>query len=646
MVERIAHPLPLQDVQITGGFWGNIAKTVREKMLPYQWKVLNDQAEDAEPSHCIRNFKIAGGLEEGEFGGMVFQDSDLAKWLEAVAYALSTHPDEELERWADEAVDYVEKAQQPDGYLDTYFIIKEPTKRWTDLRDCHELYCAGHMMEAAVAYYQATGKRKLLDIMLRNAKHIISVLGPEEGKLRGYPGHEEIELALVRMYQVTGDKELLKQAKYFIDERGQDPKFFIEEARKREADSHFPANSALGMSYFQSHLPVREQKTIEGHSVRALYLLSGMIDVAVATGDEELLKACYTLYDNATTKRMYVTGGVGSTHIGEAFTFDYDLPNDMVYAETCASIALVFVAQRLLNIRPDGAIADVMETALYNTCLAGMALDAKHFFYVNPLEVVPETCHKNPDHHHVLPVRPAWYGCACCPPNLARLVCSLGAYAYSAREDGLYIHMFMDGGATFDVAGNRGTVKVETAYPFDGRVVVKPEGGAYNLHLHLPAWCRKYMLAVNGSTTDAEVRDGYLVVRGDWKQGDSIELMLDLEPRRLYAHTRVASDTGCVAIARGPIVYCAEQADNGDGLYQIRLPRESQLRTEPVTDEVLGEIVRVAADAYTTVRHADDSPLYTEAPPVYDQPIELKLIPYYTWANRGEGEMRVWIHEL
>ena len=204
----------------------------------------------------------------------------------------------------------------------------------------------------------------------------------------------------------------------------------------------------------------------------------------------------------------------------------------------------------------------------------------------------------------------------------------------------------MDGGATFDVAGNRGTVKVETAYPFDGRVVVKPEGGAYNLHLHLPAWCRKYMLAVNGSKTDAEVRDGYLVVRGDWKQGDSIELMLDLEPRRLYAHTRVASDTGCVALARGPILYCAEQAGNGDGLYQIRLPRESQLRTEPVTDEVLGEIVRVAADAYTTVRHADDSPLYTEAPPVYDQPIELKLIPYYTWANRGEGEMRVWIHEL
>ena len=645
MVERTAHPLPLQDVQITGGFWGNIAKTVREKMLPYQWKVLNDQAEDAEPSHCIRNFKIAAGLAEGEFGGMVFQDSDLAKWLEAVAYALSTHPDEELERWADEAIDYVEKAQQPDGYLDTYFIIKEPSKRWSDLRDCHELYCAGHMMEAAVAYYEATGKRKLLEVMLRNAKHIMSVLGPEEGKLRGYPGHEEIELALVRMYQVTGDEELLKLAKYFIDERGRDPKFFIEEAKKREAESYFPANTTLGMSYFQSHLPVREQKTLEGHSVRARYMLSGMIDVASATGDKELLDACYTLYDNVTTKRMYVTGGVGSTHIGEAFSFDYDLPNDMAYAETCASIALVFAAQRLLNLHPDGSIADVMETALYNTCLAGMALDAKHFFYVNPLEVVPETCHKNPDHQHVLPVRPAWYGCACCPPNLARLICSMGAYAYSAKDDGLYVHMFMDGSASFAIGGSKCSVAVETKYPQDGKVIIRPQGGTYKLYLHMPAWCPSYTLLLNGAAIEAEFRDGYLMLEQGWKDGDCVELTMEMKPRRLYSHPSVANDVGCVAIARGPIVYCAEEADNGSALYQIHLPRENALSEETIQDEVLGSIVSITAEAYTTAKAAPGAPLYSETPPAYDQLIALKLIPYYTWANRGEGEMRVWIYE-
>ena len=642
MFEPTGRPLPINAVRMEDGFWGRIAQTVCQHMVPYQWRVLNDQAEDAPVSGCIRNYKIAGGLEQGDFTGMVFQDSDLAKWIEAAAYSLLLHPSREVEGWIDQAVEYVEKAQMEDGYLDTYFSIKEPRKRWTNLRDCHELYCAGHMMEAAVAYYEVTGKRRLLDVMLRLARHIRTVIGPEEGKLHGYPGHPELELALMRMYQATGDESLAELAKYFVDERGREPNFFVEEAKRRREEDVLPG---LGLSYFQSHRPVREQTTLEGHSVRALYLLSGMIDVAAHTKDEALLRACYTLFDNATRKRMYVTGALGSTSIGEAFTTDYDLPNDLAYAETCASIALVFAAQRLLNLHADGGIADVMETALYNTCLAGMAQDARHFFYVNPLEVVPAICRENPDHKHVLPTRPAWYGCACCPPNLARLVCSLGAYAYTLGEDALYLHLYVSGGASYTLHGKPCGLSVETLYPGDGLIRVCPYGGRYKVCLHLPGWSPTYRLRVNGQVCAAPVRDGYLVVERDWQEGDSIELELDLTPRRVYAHPLVIHDTDCVSIARGPVVYCAEEADNGPALHLIHLPRESALTEAPREDAALGAFTAIEAEAVTAALPGADAPLYSQRPVAYDRPLRLTLIPYFLWANRGEGEMRVWLHE-
>ena len=645
MFEQASHSLKMRDVRITDGFWGKMVQTVCEKMLPYQWDVLNDQAEDAPPSGCIRNFKIAAGLQTGDFSGMVFQDSDLAKWIEAAAYSLSVHPDEEMERRIDEAIEYVAKAQQQDGYLDTYFTIKAPEMRWTDLRDCHELYCAGHMMEAAVAYYEVTGKRTLLDVMLRTARHIMQVIGPEEGKIHGYPGHPEIELALMRMYQATGEVDLLRLARYFVDERGKSPNFFVEEEARRGTEGHFPQNITLGLSYFQSHLPVREQKTMEGHSVRALYLLCGMIDVAVHDMDEELLQACYALFDNATQKRMYVTGGVGSTSIGEAFTADYDLPNDMAYAETCASVALVFVAQRLLHVHADGRIADIMETALYNTCLAGMAQDARHFFYVNPLEVVPKVCEHNPDHRHVLPERPAWYGCACCPPNLARLICSLGSYAYSMDETTLYLHLYISGSAQFEMQGKKCSVSVETWYPYDGRIRICPRGGKYRLGLHLPGWCKSYCLKINGEEAEAICRSGYLLVERAWQEDDTVELILDLAPRRIYANPIVVHDTDCVAIASGPLVYCAEEADHGKALHLIHLPRQSSLvRTEKEMPG-LGRFVGIEAEALTAAPPVPNAPLYGDCPVTYDHSVRLQLIPYYLWANRGKGEMRVWLHE-
>jgi len=381
-------PLQPSQVRIEDPLWSRVEHLVREVVIPYQYEALHDRIPNVEPSYAIRNFRIAAGLEEGEFGGMVFQDSDVAKWLEAVGYSLMAHPDPELEWRADEVIDLVAMAQHPDGYLNTYFTVKEPGKRWTNLLDCHELYCAGHMIEAAVAYYLATGKRKLLEVVCKFVDHIDTVFGDGEGKLPGYDGHQEIELALVKLYGVTGDEKHLRLAKYFIDKRGTEPHFFLQEWERRGGISHWgKVKRPVNLEYHQAHKPVRDQDVAVGHAVRAVYMYTAMADLARLTRDESLLAACDKLWNNIVTRQMYITGGIGSTHHGEAFTFDYDLPNDTVYAETCASIGLIFFASRMLQLRARGEYADVMERALYNTVLAGMAQDGRHYFYVNPLEV-------------------------------------------------------------------------------------------------------------------------------------------------------------------------------------------------------------------------------------------------------------------
>lgn len=330
--------------EIKDEFWGRYIKLVQDVVIPYQYEALHDRVPEAEPSHAIANFEIAAGRKSGEFKGWVFQDSDVAKWLEAVGYSLSIRRDPELERQADEVIDLVGEAQQPDGYLDTYFIVKEPGKRWTNLQDCHELYCAGHFIEAAVAYYEATGKDKLLNIVRRLVDHIADVFGPEEGKLKGYDGHQEIELALVKLYRLTGEKKHLELSSFFIDQRGQEPNFLRKEWEERGQVTHWSGKTdKTDLAYLQAHLPVREQSVAVGHSVRAVYMYTAMADLAAHTGDQSLREACERLWHNMTRKQMYITGGIGSTHHGEAFTFDYDLPNDTVYAETCASIGLIFL---------------------------------------------------------------------------------------------------------------------------------------------------------------------------------------------------------------------------------------------------------------------------------------------------------------
>ena len=504
--EAFSRTLDLKSVRITDTFWGREQELVRTEVIPYQWEALNDRIPDAAPSYCMRNFKVAGRLmrekkEQGsrfiapaysfrgfqalpedpanpdpdKFYGFVFQDSDFAKWIEAVAYSLTNHPDAALEKVADEAIDIVCAAQAENGYLDTYYIINGMDRIFTNLRDHHELYCFGHLAEGAIAYYQATGKEKLLGAVKRYADFLCMKFGEEEGKCKGYPGHEIAEMALARLYELTGEKKYLELGSFFLDMRGRRPYYFdLEEAERAEHEDrpYRQPGEELRFQYHQAHLPVREQSEAVGHAVRAVYLYSGMADVARLTGDAALVQACGRLWNSIVREKLYITGGIGGTHVGEAFSFPYDLPNDTAYSETCAAIGLAFFARRMLQLQVDSQYGDVMEQALYNTVLAGMALDGKSFFYVNPLEVLPEACRRDERKRHVKPVRQKWFGCACCPPNIARTVSSLGAYIYTQNRNTLYTHLYVGSDIWVDLGGKRVNIVMDSEFPWEGRVKV------------------------------------------------------------------------------------------------------------------------------------------------------------------------------
>lgn len=624
-------------VRISGGYLGRLVEGVYGRTLEYQWKVLNDEVEGAAKSHCVENFKIAAGEEQGEFYGMVFQDSDFAKWIEALAYKLMACPDPALERAADSVIDLMERAQLPDGYLNTYFICNGLSRRWTDLRDCHELYCAGHLLEGAIAYYQATGKRKMLDIMIRYMDYIDTVFGDAPGKLRGYPGHAEIELALCKLYDLTGEARYLKLAGFFLDQRGTEPYYFAEEQKKIEHE-HF-GNTVYGRAYAQSHLPVREQRTLEGHAVRGLYLACGMADVAMRTGDQALWSACEALFENIVTKRMYITGGVGSTYFGEAMTFDYDLPEDTAYAETCASIALMFFARRMLQGDLDGRYADAMERALYNTCLSGISLDYEHFFYVNPLTVYPEADEKDPCKRHVLPERQRWLGCACCPPNIARLICSLGEYQYTVREREIQVHLYLAGSADFELGCGNVHLQMETAYPEDGLVKLHVGPGDYALRLRIPGWCEKLSVLRGEREILPEVLKGYICIDGPF-ENEVITLKLEMKPKLYRANSRVRDAAGKAAVMRGPVVYCAEEVDNGSELHLLTLDRSTPLKAI-YEEELLNGTVAIEASGWRNCFDKDEL-YFTDRAPKRGR-TAIRLIPYSKWGNRGRNEMTVWL---
>ena len=640
--------------KVTDKFFGNYRELVRTQMIPFQWNVLNDAIDvniererdddfiPNEKSHAIENFKIAAGINNGDHYGWVFQDSDVYKWLEAVAYSLRDKPDQNLQDIADSVVDLIGMAQEEDGYINTYFTIKAPDRKFKRLAESHELYCAGHFIEAAVAYYEATGSNKVLDIAKKLADCIDNIFGKDEGKINGYDGHEEIELALMRLYHITLEKRYLSLAKYFIDERGKNPNFFREQTSQDEGDYIIKGLDSMPDSYFQNHATVYEQNTAEGHAVRLVYMCTALADIAATTGDEKLLNACKILWRNIVDKRMYITGGIGSTVIGESFTEDYDLPNDVMYCETCASIGLIFFAKQMLLAEANGEYADVMERALYNTAIAGMALDGRHFFYVNPLEVVPNIDKKNPTKSHVKTVRPEWLGCACCPPNLARLVTSLENYIYSFREDAVLLNLFVD--STIEEIYNEKNVKIKqtTSYPKKGNVLIKIESEeSFKLGIRIPSWADKYTIAKNGTMVAIKSDKGFVYI--EVENGDAIEVDFALDVIRWYSNNRVRTNVGLVAFSRGPIVYCAEGVDNGENLHLISVKKDSDLRYVDKTD--FNDIDAIIVQGLREKVNEDTAPLYARNKSSEYEELDIKLIPYYAWANRGENEMRVWLNE-
>lgn len=533
-----------------------------------------------------------------------FWDSDVAKWIEGAAYEIAKSPDEDLIEKIDAIVECIMKNQGEDGYFNIYYTVIEPEGRWSN-RDCHELYCAGHLMEAAVAYAEATGKCDFLHCMEKYADYIYRIFVTERSASFCTPGHEEIELALVRMYRYTEKKKYLELAAHFINGRG-------------------VHTEPLANAQYQSHLPVREQKDALGHAVRALYLYTGMAYVAKETEDESLIAACKTLWEDVTERKMYITGGVGSTNIGEAFTHPYDLPSDTAYAETCASIALVLFAQAMLAIENDAKYADVIERALYNGVLSGLSLDGTRFFYTNPLEINLSERFENMYDRRRLPItqRPVIFDCSCCPPNINRLLASLGNYVYGCEGDTLFVNQFVHSSVSSDGV----SAMVKTAYPCDGEVVISATG-VKTVAIRIPSWCESFTI-----NKPYEMKNGYAFVTADGE----ITARFDLTPTAVYADTRVIRNSGKLAIMRGPVVYCAESVDNEENLHAYVVPNDFTYEEE--YDENIG-LYTLKVACFRRENGAEG--LYSRKAPKYEA-ATLNLIPYNAFANRGESNMVVW----
>lgn len=644
------NPVDLKKIHINDAFWSKHIHLVKETVIPYQWEAINDRIPGAEPSHSLMNFKIAAGLCEGEFYGAVFQDTDVAKWLEAVGFTLASNKDDVLERTADEVIDIIAKAQCPDGYLNTYFTIKEPEKRWTDLCEGHELYTAGHMMEAAVAYFTGTGKRKFLDVMLRFADLICDTFGFEEGKIHGYPGHQEVEIGLIKLYQVTGKRRYLEQAKYFIDARGAGDNYFLGEMNRPDFTYIFPEFKDYDPSYSQSHLPVREQKTAEGHAVRAMYMYTAMADLAEACQDETLMEACRVLWDNMTQKRMYITGSVGSSGLLERFTADYDLPNDCNYSESCASIGMAMFGQRMGNITREARYYDVVERALYNTVLAGIALDGKSFFYVNPLEVWPDNCLPRTSKEHVKPERQKWFGVACCPPNIARTLASLGQYIYGVDEESIYINLFIANETEVEAKGGRVSVCMDTRFPWEMAADITLRGvtdAGMKLAVRIPDYAEHFTVKAlqpdgAGQKLSFVCEKGYAVIQ--LKNDAKLRVEWDAPAMFVRSNPLVRADSGKAALVRGPLVYCLEEVDNGPNLAAVYVDTKTPVREEAL--DLFGGVTGLSFQGKKiSGKDWKGQELYGNHPVVFED-VECKAVPYAYWNNRGRGEMIVWVKEL
>lgn len=584
MIEQI----DFSHVKINDNFWSPRLSKHVSATLP----VCIDQIENQ--TGRIRNFENAA-KGEGEHSGIFFDDSDVYKALEGMAYSLINNPDPELEKKADEWIDKFAAAQQPDGYINTFYTLTGLDKRWTNM-DKHEMYCAGHMIEAGVAYYQATGKRKLLDVCIRMTDHMMSQFGP--GKRHWVPGHEEIELALVKLYQTTQEQKYLDFAYWLLEERGHGHGTMGDEGKWNPV-------------YYQDIVPVRQLTDISGHAVRCMYLYCGMADVAALKNDTGYIAAMDRLWDDVVHRNMYITGGIGSSRDNEGFTEDYDLPNLDAYCETCASVGMVLWNQRMNQLTGDSKYIDVLERSLYNGTLAGISLGGDRFFYVNPLE-------SKGDHH-----RQEWYGCACCPSQLSRFLPSIGNYIYASSDDALWVNLYI---------GNTGQIRIgetdilltqETDYPWDGSVkltISTSQPLEKEIRLRIPNWCKTYDLSINGKRINVSEEKGYAVIK-DWKSQDVIALDMDMPVEIVAADPHVKENFGKRAIQRGPLVYCMEEIDNPVYFDQIQLSPSTTFQTAFASDILNGiKTIKTNGRAQSAT-----------------------FIPYYAWDNRKAGKMRVWI---
>ncbi|ODT76585.1 MAG: hypothetical protein ABS76_30650 [Pelagibacterium sp. SCN 64-44] len=630
-------PVPFPQVKLEGRFWHERLDTVLDRTVPSQHRKLAevgilDSLKLPDPPPPLRFPRHSNG-----FTVQVFWDSDVGKWIEAASYALAHRRDADIEAKIEAAIDDLEKAQAPDGYLNCWYLGREPDKRWTNLRDNHEMYNAGHLLEGAIAYYQVTGRRRFLDVMERYLDHIYATFGTGPGQRRGYDGHEEIELALMKLYYLTGERRHLDFATYLINERGRQPPHYFDierEQREGSGDARQPYVFP-NYEYSQSHKPVREQDKVVGHAVRAMYLYTAMADLAAELGDAALKHACEVLWDDVMDTKMYVTAGLGPSAHNEGFTHDFDLPNQTAYAETCASVALIFWAQRMLHLDLDGKYADILELAMFNGALSGLSRDGEHYFYANPLE------------SDGTPTRWEWHTCPCCTMNVSRLVASVAGYFLSTSQDGIAFHLYGGIASDVEIGGVAVGLREESNYPWSGDISihVDPESPArFDLKLRIPGWCDGARVRVNGEAVDvAAAERGYLTIHRTWAKGDVVTLDLPMPPVRLYAHPRVIMDAGRVALKRGPLVYCLEEADNPGGAVQrLKLPRQAELRAETRSDLFDG-VVTLKADA-TALDEMEFTQLYRTVPPV-ESGATLTAIPYYLWANRGQGSMAVWIPE-
>ena len=615
-------PVPFTSVKVTDNFWGQRLQASREVTIPLAFS-------KCEETGRYENFvKAAHPSDTYKVEGFSFDDTDVYKTIEGASYSLQTYPDKKLQKYIDSVLVIVAGAQEPDGYLYTARTMnpKHPhnwagKERWVAVENLsHEFYNLGHMIEGAVAHYQATGKRNFLNIAIKYADCVCREIGNGPQQKKYVPGHQIAEMALVKLYMVTGDKKYLDQAKFFLDTRGY--------TSRKDA-------------YSQAHKPVVEQDEAVGHAVRAVYMYSGMADVAAITGDSSYIKAIDKIWDNIVSKKIYITGGIGARHAGEAFGNNYELPNLSAYCETCAAIGNVYMNYRLFLLHGDAKYFDVLERTLYNGLISGVSLDGGSFFYPNPLSSNGKYSRK------------PWFGCACCPSNVSRFIPSLPGYVYAVKNDQVYVNLYLSNKAELKVDKKKILLEQETSYPWNGDIRLKITQGNqdFTMKLRIPGWVRgnvlpgdlysytdnqkpAYQVSVNGQTVESDVNDGYLSIARKWKKGDVVEVHFDMIPRIVKANPKVEADHGRVAVERGPIVYCAEWPDNRFNVHSILLNQHPQFK---VTDkpELLYGIRQITTDAQALS--------YDKAGKLVTKDVELTLIPYYAWAHRGEGDMEVWL---